>query len=65
MTSQWVDTWDTTQATGQPNRLPLQVRVTLVLNGGRKSAAERSRNPLRFVTTVTLPMTQALSFATQ
>jgi general secretion pathway protein J len=64
-TSQWVDTWDTTQAIGQPNRLPLQVRITLVLNGGRKSAAERSRNTLRFATTVTLPMHQALSFATQ
>jgi general secretion pathway protein J len=64
-TSQWVDTWDTTQATGQPNRLPLQVRITLVLNGGRKSSADRSRNTLRFATTVTLPMQQALSFATQ
>jgi len=65
MTSQWVDTWDTTQATGQPNRLPYQVRITLVLNGGRKGAADRSRGTLRFATTVTLPMTQALSFATQ
>ena len=30
-TSQWVDVWDTTQALGQQNRLPLEVRVTLVL----------------------------------
>jgi general secretion pathway protein J len=65
MTSQWVDTWDTTQAIGQPNRLPLQIRVTLVLNGGRKSAADRSRGTLRFATTVTVPMHQALGFATQ
>ena len=64
-TSQWVDTWDTTQATGQPNRLPLQVRITLVLNGGRKGAADRSRSTLRFATTVMLPMQQSLSFATQ
>lgn len=64
-TSQWSDTWDTTQATGQTNRLPLQVRITLVLNGGRKSAADRSRGTLRFATTVTLPMQQPLSFATQ
>ncbi|HEY3494544.1 MAG TPA: type II secretion system protein GspJ [Polyangiaceae bacterium] len=64
-TTQWVDTWDTTQATGQPNRLPLQVRITLVLNGGSKSAADRSRGTLRFATTVMLPMQQALGFATQ
>ena len=25
MTGQWVETWDTTQITGQPNRLPLEV----------------------------------------
>jgi general secretion pathway protein J len=30
-TSQWVETWDTTQALGQQNRLPLEVRLTLVL----------------------------------
>lgn len=64
-TSLWSDTWDTTQAAGQPNRLPLQVRVTLVLNGGRRSAVDRGHDKLRFVTTVTLPMNQALSFATQ
>ncbi len=32
--SEWVDTWDTTQVTGQPWRLPQQVLITLVLNGG-------------------------------
>jgi len=64
-TSLWSDTWDTTQAAGQSNRMPFQVRVTLVLNGGRRSAAERGRDPLRFVTTVTLPIQQPLSFAIQ
>jgi general secretion pathway protein J len=64
-TSLWSDVWDTTQATGQQNRLPLQVRVTLVLNGGRRNAANRGRDPLRFVTTVMLPIQQPLSFATQ
>jgi general secretion pathway protein J len=63
--SEWLDTWDTTQAVGQPNRLPYQIRVTLVLNGGRKGAADRSRGTLRFATTVVLPMTQPLGFATQ
>lgn len=64
-TSQWVDTWDTTQATGQLNRLPLMVRVTLVVNGGRRSAAGRLRGSLRFETTVTLAMQAPLSFAIQ
>jgi general secretion pathway protein J len=64
-TSQWVDTWDTTQATGQQNRMPLQVRVTLVLNGGRRSAAGRLRGVLRFETTVAIPIQQPLSFAIQ
>jgi general secretion pathway protein J len=64
-TSLWVDSWDTTQAAGQPNRLPLQVRVTLVLNGGRRSSADRGRDKLRFATTVTLPINQPLSFAIQ
>jgi general secretion pathway protein J len=64
-TSQWVDTWDTTQATGQQNRMPLQVRVTLVLNGGRRSAAGRLRGALRFETTVAIPIQQPLSFAIQ
>jgi general secretion pathway protein J len=32
-TGQWVDSWDTTQVSGQPGRLPLEIRVTLVLKG--------------------------------
>jgi general secretion pathway protein J len=64
-TSQWLDTWDTTQATGQQNRMPLQVRITLVLNGGRRSAAGRLRGALRFETTVAIPIQQPLSFAIQ
>ena len=31
ITSQWVETWDTTQALGQQNRLPLEMRITLVM----------------------------------
>jgi general secretion pathway protein J len=62
-TSQWVETWDSTQATGQQNRMPLMVRVTLVVNGGRRSAAGRMQNPLRFETTVVIPIMQPLSFA--
>ncbi len=34
VTSQWVDSWDSTQATGQPGRLPERVRVTLTVEEG-------------------------------
>lgn len=64
-TGQWLDSWDTTQATGQQNRMPFMVRVTLVVNGGTRSAAGRLRNSLRFQTTVVIPITQPLSFAIQ
>jgi general secretion pathway protein J len=33
MTSQWVETWDSTQVSGQPNRLPFEVSIRLVLKG--------------------------------
>lgn len=64
-TSQWLDTWDTTSATGQQNRMPLEVRVTLLVNGGRRSAAGRLRGTLRFETTVPLAILQPLTFAIQ
>jgi len=56
-TGLWTDTWDTTQATGQPNRLPFQVKLTLVLKNGEHG------NPITFVTKVALPMQGALNFA--
>lgn len=63
-TGQWQETWDTSQATGQPDRLPLQVRVILVLNGGSRSGADRSRSAIRLVTKVPLQMLTPLTFAT-
>jgi general secretion pathway protein J len=63
-TATWLETWDTTQAIGQPNRLPLQVRIILVLNGGSRAAADRGKAPLRFMTKVALPMQNPLNFAT-
>jgi general secretion pathway protein J len=63
-TGQWQENWDTTQSTGQPDRLPLQVRVILVLNGGARSGADRSRGRIRLVTKVGLNMLQPLTFAT-
>jgi general secretion pathway protein J len=63
-TGEWQESWDTSQSTGQPDRLPLQVRIILVLNGGSRSAAERSRGTIRLVTKVPLAMLQPLTFAT-
>ena len=42
-TSLWTETWDTTQATGQVNRLPLEVRIRLVLRQGTRTASDRGR----------------------
>lgn len=66
LTGEWVESWDTTQgATGQPDRLPLQVRVILVLNGGQRTGAGRARDTIRFVTKISLPIERPLTFATQ
>ncbi|MEI9949519.1 MAG: prepilin-type N-terminal cleavage/methylation domain-containing protein [Pseudomonadota bacterium] len=60
----WVDTWDTTQAvTGQPARLPVQVRIVLVLNGGSRQGYERGQGTIRLVTKVSLPIDNGLNFA--
>ncbi|MEA2746500.1 MAG: ral secretion pathway protein [Myxococcales bacterium] len=56
LSSQWVESWDTQQLTGQLNRLPLEVKVTLVLKPVKNSP------PFRFVTKFVLPMQQPLSF---
>lgn len=65
LTGEWVDTWDSTQATGQLNRMPLQVRVRLVLNGGRRSSGSSGRKTIHFMTQVDIPIQHPLTFATQ
>lgn len=65
LTGQWTETWDTTQAVGQAARLPLQVRVLLVLNGGQRSSAGRGRKTIRFVSKIPIPIQKPLTFATQ
>jgi general secretion pathway protein J len=64
-TGEWVDKWDSTQPLGQHNKLPLQVRVLLVLNGGARTSADRSRQPLRFITKVALALRDPLTFAVE
>lgn len=65
VTGTWVENWDSTQAAGQANRMPLQVRVTLVLNNGRRDNAGRGRGTLRFATQFALPIHNQLTFAIQ
>jgi general secretion pathway protein J len=55
-TGQWLDTWDSMQTTGQPNRLPLEVSIRLVLNGVGDG------QPYAYTTKVLLPIQQPLSF---
>jgi general secretion pathway protein J len=56
LTGQWVETWDSTQITGQPNRLPLEVKVKLVLKG------VGAGKDYEYTTKIFLPMQQPLSF---
>ncbi len=63
-TGQWQESWDTTQTTGQLDRLPLQVRIILVLNGGSRASSQSGRGKVRLVTKVGLNILQPLTFAT-
>lgn len=58
-TGVWGETWDSTQVTGQPSRLPLEVAITLVLKGvgGGPSYS--------YSTKVFLPIQQPLAFGIQ
>ena len=56
-TDMWIETWDSSQATGQLGRLPFQIKLTLVLKGGAGG------RPVTFTTKVAMPMQAALSFA--
>jgi general secretion pathway protein J len=55
-TGQWLDTWDSMQTTGQPNRLPLEVSIRLVLKGVGDG------QPYAYTTKILLPIQQPLSF---
>jgi general secretion pathway protein J len=56
LTSQWLDTWDSMQISGQPNRIPLEVSIHLVLRGVGNGA------PYAYTSKLFLPMQQPLSF---
>lgn len=55
-TGTWVERWDTTQLTGQLNRLPLEVRLSLTLKGVKNTP------PFSFTTKFMVPIQQPLSF---
>ncbi len=58
ISSDWVKSWDTTQPIGQPNRLPLQVRIFLTVPDSRRRGRTQT-----FGTRASLPMTYALNHA--
>lgn len=62
-TSNYVENWDSSQTTGQPNRLPLMVKVTLILNSGKRSASDSGRGRIRLVSVIALPIQNPLNFA--
>ena len=55
-TSQWVETWDSMQVTGQPNRLPFEVEITIVLKGVSDGP------PYSYTTKMFIPIQSPLSF---
>jgi hypothetical protein len=58
MSGEWLSNWDTVQGASQPNRLPSQVKITLVVPG------IRSREPyLTLGTRAMVRMPYALNHA--
>ncbi len=55
-TGLWVETWDSTQVTGQPNRLPLEVKISLTLKGVGGGPV------YAYTTKVFIPIQQPLAF---
>ncbi|APS00023.1 hypothetical protein BCY86_04480 [Pajaroellobacter abortibovis] len=53
-TGNWLDSWDSRQATGQLNRLPFEVQVTLVLKGVHQGS------PSTYMTKTLIPIQQPL-----
>ena len=58
LSKEWVRTWDTTQATGEMNRLPAQVRIVLELTNPREGG-----DPIVYATRTSLPMLHGLNHA--
>jgi general secretion pathway protein J len=63
LTGRWLDEWDSTASSGQLSRLPLQVKITLVMNGAARTRGEGPRGKIRLVSQVPLPIQDTLNFA--
>lgn len=59
----WREEWDSTSVVGEKGRLPLMVKVVLVLNGAARSREDGARGKIRLVTKFELPIQDTLSFA--
>lgn len=57
LTGQWVEQWDSTSAVGQFRRMPLEVKITLVVKG------QRNEPSYRYVNKLMIPIQQPLTFA--
>ena len=57
LSAEWVKSWDTTQAVGQANRLPSQVKITIKVTDPQRNIEQV------FSTRAALPMTYALNHA--
>lgn len=63
LTGIWRDEWDSTSVIGEKGRLPLAVKVVLVLNGASRSRDEGSRGKIRLVAKIPLHIQDSLNFA--
>ncbi len=65
LTGQWVEGWNSTEALGQLDRLPFQIHVKLILNGGGRLTEESSQRTVVFQSKVAVPIQAPLTFALQ
>lgn len=62
-TGRWIEEWDSTSFVGKKGILPLQVKVTLVLNGAERSRIGASQGKIRLVQKINIPIQDTLIFA--
>ncbi len=63
LTGKWREEWDSSSTIAQRGRLPLQVKIVLVLNGGSRNSSTGTRSKLRLVTKMPIFIQDQLSFA--
>ncbi len=63
LTGRWLEEWDSSSVLGKKGLLPLQVKVVLVLNGGRRARSDGGRGKIRLVSKIFIPIQDTLNFA--